>query len=278
MRNLKRRLQAVVNIVSRDEGVEPDDVDLVRDAYQQVVALNPADEQTPRRVSALVKGVADVLDGAEEMQYGNEARQQLVATAPELHWSAEDIGLNVDRLRELADFIESLPTGQFDMDHWGNNTAIEAVQHIYEHGTVACDTPACIGGWAAVLYGGDAVEDTAGTSGAAYGLQDIAAAALGLTGTSSRTPAIEDTVRKLGAAYDGLPDVGAAAPGLTFASSRTPAGPCTLGDDLFAPGDVTLATVTQHDAARVLRHLADTGRVDWSIIDGYDEKAEAGGS
>ena len=244
MRNLKRRLQAVVNIVSQDEGVEPDDVDMVRDAYQQVVALNPADEQTPRRVSALVKGVAAVLDGAEEMQHGNEARQQLVATAPELHWSAEDIGLNVDRLRELADFIGALPTGQFDMDHWGNNTAIEAVQHIYEHGTVACDTPACIGGWAAVLYGGDAIEDIVGTLGGVYGLQDIAAAALGLTGTSIRSLA----------------------------------GPHTLGDDLFAPGVVQLATVTQHDAARVLRHLADTGRVDWSIIDGYDEKAEAGGS
>ena len=80
--------------------IDPEDADLVRDAYRQVAALDPEDEQTPARVSTLVRGMADVLDGADEMAHGDEARQYLVAVEPGLHWGAEDIGLNVNRLRE----------------------------------------------------------------------------------------------------------------------------------------------------------------------------------
>ena len=241
MRNLKRRLQEVVNIVSRDAGVEPDDADLVRDAYQQVVALDPADEQTPARVSALVRGMADVLDGCGEMRYGDEARQYLVAIEPELRWGAEDIGLNVGRLHEFAGIIESLPEGQFDMGLWGEGTAEEAIAHIHTHAAVPeCGTPACIAGWAAVLYAGDADEESIDNLGAAYRIHDAGAGALGLVG----------------------------------ASTRPPEGPRTMADELFTPQTLRLSAVTQHDAARVLRHLADTGRVDWSVIDDYDDKVE----
>ena len=243
MRDLERRLKEVVDIVGREQCIDPEDVDLVCDAYRQVVALDPEDEQTPTRVSVLVRGMADVLDGAEEMQYRDEARQYLVAVEPELDWGAEDIGLNVNRLREFADFIEELPAGQFDMGLWGEGTAMDAAAHFSKFGEVPeCGTPACIAGWAAVLYAGDAIVDTVATLGAAYGLPDAAAAALGLTGTTTRPPA----------------------------------GPRTLADELFVP-DVNLSTVTQHDAARVLRRLADSACVDWSVIDDYDEKVEAEG-
>ena len=114
MRGLIRRLKEVVDIVGREQCIDPEDVGLVCDAYRQIVALDPEDEQTPTRVSVLVRGMADVLDGAEEMQYRDKARQYLVAIEPELHWGAEDIGINVNRLREFADFIEALPAGRVD--------------------------------------------------------------------------------------------------------------------------------------------------------------------
>ena len=240
MKDVKRKLQEVVNIVSRDGQIDPEDADLIRDAYQQVAALNPNDAQTPARVSTLVRGMADVLDGADEMAHGNEARQYLVAVEPGLHWGAEDIGLNVNRLREFADFIEELPTGQFDMGLWGEGTAMDAVTHIREFGEVPeCGTPACIAGWAAVLYAGDVIADSVATLGAVHGLPDAAAAALGLTGTTTRPPA----------------------------------GPRTLAHELFLPV-VIPPTMTQHDAARVLRRLADSGRVDWTFTDDYDEEVE----
>ena len=245
MKYMKRRLQEVVNIVSRDGQIDPGDADLVRDAYEQVAALDPEDEQTPARVSTLVRGMANVLDGADEMAHGDEARQYLVAIEPGLHWGAEDIGLNVNRLRDLADFIERLPEGQFDMNEWGDGTAVDAVAHVREFGEAQeCGTPACIAGWAAVLYAGDAVEDAINNRVAAYGLPNTGAATLGLKKDAAKRP---------------------------------PWGPRTLADELFVP-DIDLLAVTQYDAAMVLRHLADTGRVDWTIIDDYEEKVQTGDS
>ena len=67
-----------------------------------------------------------------------------MAVEPGLHWGAEDIGLNV-RLREFADFIEELPTGQFDMT-WGEGTAMDATHISSEKYRSAGLPPALLGG------------------------------------------------------------------------------------------------------------------------------------
>ena len=56
MKDLERRLRTVVNMAQRDTGMDPEDADLIRSAFQQAVALDPKDDCTPERVGMLVGG------------------------------------------------------------------------------------------------------------------------------------------------------------------------------------------------------------------------------
>ena len=82
MKDLERRLRTVVNMAQRDTGMEPEDADLIRSAFQQAVALDPKDDCTPERVGMLVGGMADVVDGSEDLSYGVEMRRYLAAFLP----------------------------------------------------------------------------------------------------------------------------------------------------------------------------------------------------
>ena len=82
MKDLERRLRAVVNMAQRDTGMEPEDADLIRSAYQQAVVLDPEDDRTSERVGTLVRGMADVVDGSEDLSYGGEMRLHLAAVLP----------------------------------------------------------------------------------------------------------------------------------------------------------------------------------------------------
>ena len=84
MEELKAKLRAVVDIAQQDPGMDPEDADLIRSAYQQAIVLDPEDEHTSERVNLLVRGVADVVDGSKALGHGVEIRRRLAAIVPGL--------------------------------------------------------------------------------------------------------------------------------------------------------------------------------------------------
>jgi hypothetical protein len=134
--------------------------------------------------------------------------------------------MNVEKIRALADFLERLHElgEQFDMNTW-----IDTQTAFYEG---HCGTSACIAGWCAIMEIGQEKALKADWHGET---RHIAAAALGID---------EWTATHL----------------------FTPRG--------NSPGSLAFIQLdyngrdpwrcTELEAARVLRHLADTGELDWS--------------
>ena len=126
--------------------------------------------------------------------------------------------MNVERIRALAEHIESLPTVGMT---WDDAQRQAYCQRTYAH---LCGTPACIAGWAVHLFGDAEGNGEPGEAGALLGLEPDAAAML----------------------FHGDPF-----------NARGRAWGHEAGDG------ATDREATAADAAATLRHLADTGRVDW---------------
>lgn len=124
--------------------------------------------------------------------------------------------MNTENILRLAEFLEALPQGRFNMASWARS---RTGQYLYLEGPVEaaieCGTVCCIGGWGVLLF-------------------DI--------GDSSKGVA-----KKLGLGDpNGEP-------------------PDPIASELFFPKSEAINERDPHKAARVLRHLAETGEVDWSI-------------
>ena len=150
--------------------------------------------------------------------------------------------LNIRNIRRLADHIEGLPAGRFNQSAWGTYMVRSLVRRKYQPDlpVYGHETSACIAGWAAMLFrSGELVAETL-KWGEPMSIPRLAADALGLPQP----------------------------PG----GGRRDDGPAGR---LFDPDDCPeLSAITTTDAVRVLRHLADTGEVDWSLIDEYEDKFE----
>ena len=148
--------------------------------------------------------------------------------------------MNVRNVRRLADHIEGLPDERFNQAAWGTYIVRSLVRRqyqpdlpVYKH-----ETAACIAGWAAMLFRSKELVAETMKWGEPMSIPRLAADALGLPQP----------------------------PG----GGRRDDGPAGR---LFDPDDCPeLSAITAADAVRVLRHLADTGDVDWRVIDDHDLK------
>jgi hypothetical protein len=137
--------------------------------------------------------------------------------------------MNTERILLLADFIESLPDERLDMCFWAKDVdGDENLDVSPETVLHNCGTAACIGGWTEALFNPTRLTFR-GTS--------------GLWNTTQDGPLDKDSAGTL--------------LGLTVAQAH----------DLFLPphtnGNGSWADITPAIAATTLRHLAETGRVEW---------------
>lgn len=61
--------------------------------------------------------------------------------------------MNVARIKALADFIESVPEENFDMDFYANDEDSPSRFIVCKDNATACGTSCCIAGWQVVLAG-----------------------------------------------------------------------------------------------------------------------------
>jgi hypothetical protein len=79
-----------------------------------------------------------------------------VEAAVDPYWRCRARGIDVERLVWLRDFLARLPAENFDMGDFGPARRWKPAEYYLEH---RCRTPACIAGWASVLFGGRVGED-----------------------------------------------------------------------------------------------------------------------
>lgn len=141
--------------------------------------------------------------------------------------------MNIERLNILADYIEKqMPeTRVFNMAVFGD--FVRSDDH-------PCKTAACIGGHAVMLFG-DAPDG--------WTKPDSLPAAMSRVEAWVGDPGGAKCIGELAADLLGLKPAAAAG--------------------LFLPHGIFLPDITPSDAARTLRHLARTGRVDWSDFPGW---------
>jgi hypothetical protein len=140
--------------------------------------------------------------------------------------------MNKENILKLAEVLES-PAAEkhFCMGTWFNDRAHEdglPINETFAHSINNCNTTACIAGWCAVLAVPDRIVGRKNSEWEGHTWNG-------------------DTVFEVGRAYLEL-DPNAA-------------------ERLFAPRGRAIAEDDPKQAAKVLRHLAETGEVDWSVID-----------
>jgi hypothetical protein len=149
--------------------------------------------------------------------------------------------MNKENLLKLAEVLESpAAEAHFNMatwlDHFGAH-ALDLSSIPIKDALEDCGTVACIAGWAARLAKPNAVIKPGD-------IESIAKEFLGFADTS---PGFSTETAE--------------------AVERGELLECCKSDDLFVPNSTYMKKATAKDAAKVVRHLVETGEVDWSVID-----------
>lgn len=103
---------------------------------------------------------------------------------------------NIEKLTELADFLDKLPADRFDMRTWGS--AYESGVLVYRAPRLnECGTTACIAGWGAVLHATEKELSALHASRASGAFIDFGVSMYGLTNQEAHALFVEPVLKSI---------------------------------------------------------------------------------